>query len=237
MQRADLPMRPAEPPAADVPVCETRWRRLLRGTVLLLLLVLVSTGTSRCGNDVGEIRLDHPIKFDGPDGARSLKILPRPGMVKLEDGEDRLLARFKLVGERLEVERGEPRELLGFVARPPDGSPGIHILAPEQGKVRYRVLREPDGDVRLENGAGTLLYKLKKRDYGFKTVDARDRVQSRLRQRSSKVSVRDATGETTLSTDDPVSPAAAAFLTLGSLPVESRVALLLGVVHWGADSL
>ncbi len=91
--------------------------------------------------------------------------------------------------------------------------------------------------MRLENGSGNLLYKMKRRDYGFKTVDADGRVESRVRVKESKLSLRDATGATTLSTYDVIAPAAFACFTLRELPIEHQAALALGIIHWGPDSL
>jgi hypothetical protein len=203
---------------------------------VLAFLIAASAGLYGCGPPDGEIRLDHSIAFDGVDGTRILKIVPRKGRVNLQDAKGEPLARFKLDEGGLRIERA-PRELIGFVAPAASDGKGLQLLASAKGDVLYRLVSEPDGDLRLENGQGSLLYKMKKRDYGFKTVDAMDRVQSRVRVKKAKVSVRDAAGRTTLSTDDPIPAAAVACFTLPNLPVEHQTGLVLAVIHWGPGAL
>ena len=204
----------------------------VRETLLVAASILL--GVWACGTPDGGIQLDHPINFDGQDGTRALKLVPGKEQVKLQDGNGELLARFELVDGRLQVNRAPP-ELTGFVV--PAAGGGFHMLEPNESRVLYRLSREPDGDLRLETGSGNLLYKMKRRDYGFKTVDADGRVESRVRVRESKISRRDATGATTLSTSDVIAPAAFACFTLRELPIEHQAALALGIIHWGPDSL
>jgi hypothetical protein len=206
--------------------------KLFQTTAMIALLVSFSLGASMCAPGGGEIRLAHPIKFDGPGDARVMKLVPRKEQVKLEGAHGELLARFAMDGGRLRVER-EPHEAAGFIAPPGEGARGLQVLDGSGGKLMYQLLREPDGDMRLEDDAGKLLYKLKLREYGFKTVDASGAVQSRVRVKPGKVSLRDATGQTTLSTEDEIPPAAAACFTLVDLPLAYQTGLALGIIHWG----
>ncbi len=210
--------------------------KIVRTTAILALLTAFSIGASRCTPADGEIQLDHAIEFDGLDSARVMKLVPRRERVKLEDANGELLARFTLDAGRLRIER-EPRELAGFIALPGEGGRGLQILDARSGKLIYQLLREPDGDLKLEDGNRKLLYKMKLRDYGFKTVDAGGAVQSRVRVKPGKVSLRDATGRTTLSTEEEIAPAAAACFTLGDLPLVYQTGLALGIIHWGTDRL
>ncbi len=210
--------------------------KIMQTMAMVALLISFSLGASTCAPRGGEIQLDHSIKFDGPDSARVMSLVPRKEWVKLEGANGELLARFTLDGGRLRVER-EPRELAGFIALAGEGGRGLQILDARGGKLIYQLLREPDGDLKLEDGNRKLLYKMKLRDYGFKTVDAGGAVQSRVREKPGKVSLRDATGRTTLSTEDGIPPAAAACFTLGDLPLVYQTGLALGIIHWGTDRL
>ncbi len=165
-----------------------------------------------------------------------MKLVPRRERVKLEDANGELLARFTLDAGRLRIER-VPHELAGFVVPAGEGGRGLQILDARGGKLIYQLVREPDGDLKLEDGNRKLLYKMKLRDYGFKTVDAGGAVQSRVRVKPGKVSLRDATGRTTLSTEEEIAPAAAACFTLGDLPLVYQTGLALGIIHWGTDRL
>ena len=210
--------------------------KIVRTTAIFALLTLFSIGASRCTPTGGEIQLDHAIEFDGLDSARVMKLVPRRERVKLEDANGELLARFTLDAGRLRVERA-PRELVGFVVPAGEGGGGLQILDARGGKLIYQLVREPDGDLKLEDHDKNVLYVLKLRDYGFKTVDAGGAVQSRVRVKPEKVSLRDASGRTTLSTRDAIPPAAAACFTLGDLSLEFQTGLALGVIHWGLETL
>ena len=209
--------------------------KVLQTTAIVALLISFSLGASRCATRGGEIQLDHSIKFDGPDSAGLMKLVPRRERVKLEDANGELLARFTLDAGRLRVERA-PRELVGFVVPPGEGGRGLQILDARGGKLIYQLVREPDGDLKLEDHGHNVLYVLKLRDYGFKTVDAGGAVQSRVRVKPKKVSLRDASGRTTLSTRDAIPPAAAACFTLGDLSLEFQTGLALGVIQWGLET-
>jgi len=205
-------------------------------TVILTVAVSLSLGASRCGVPDSEIRLSHAIKFDGPNGKRLMELVPRGQRVKLENARGELVVRFRLEAGRLRIELAS-RELVGFVAPQAADTGGLQVVGARGASVLYRLRREPDGDLKLQDGAGRTVYEVKLRDYGFKTVDARGAVQSRVRVKPTKVSVRDAAGKTTLSTDDSIPPPAAACFTLNGLPLEFQTGLALAIIHWGASSL
>ncbi|TDJ05926.1 MAG: hypothetical protein E2O71_10010 [Deltaproteobacteria bacterium] len=209
--------------------------KIVRTTAILALLTSFSIGASRCTPAGGEIQLGHAIEFDGLDNARVMKLVPRRERVKLEDANGELLARFTLDAGRLRVERA-PRELMGFVVPAEEGGRGLQILDARGENLIYQLVREPDGDLRLEDHGHNVLYVVKLREYGFKTVDAGGAVQSRVRVKPEKVSLRDASGRTTLSTRDAIPPAAAACFTLGDLSLEFQTGLALGVIHWGLEN-
>ncbi len=208
--------------------------KIVRTTAILALLTLFSIGASRCG-PAGGIQLDHAIKFDGLDSARVMKLVPRGERVKLEDANGELLASFTLEAGRLRVERAS-RELAGFVVPAGEGGRGLQILDARGGKLIYQLVRQPDGDLQLEDHGHNVLYVLKLRDYGFKTVDADGAVQSRVRVKPEKISLRDASGRTTLFTRDAIPAPAMACFTLGDLSLEFQTGLALGVIHWGLET-
>ncbi len=209
--------------------------RHLRAVALATIVLVVSPGAYRCGAPVEEIRLEATIRFDGADGRRLMKLVPRRGQVKLEDAAGDLVARFKLVEGHLRVEGNDRAQLGVVVPADPDGME-LHLLEGDHGKLLYRLTREPDGDLRLEDGA-RLLYESKKREYGYKTVDGEGRVRSRVRVKQNKISLREADGQTTLSTKDAIPPAAVACFTWLGLSVEHQTALALGLVHWARSGL
>jgi len=201
---------------------------------LVAVLILASLGTQPCGVPGEELKLDHAISFDGPDGERLMKLVPRGERVKLEDANGELVVRLRLEAGRLRIERA-PRELVGFIVPGAEDGNELRVLDSRGGLVLYRLFREPDGDLRLMSRWNKTLHKAKKRDYGFKTVDAADQVQTRVRVKGSKLSIRDAAGKTVLSTEDALPPAAAACFTLSHLSIEYQTGLALGIIYWGLD--
>ncbi len=214
---------------------KTEANRLWQMTAIWAVLVSRSLGASRCGAPDGEIQLSHAIKFNGPDSKRLMELVPRGERVKLEDPNGQLLARFTLDAGRLRIERA-PRELVGFVVPAGEGGRGLQMLDAPGGELIYQLVLEPDGDLRLEDHGHNVHYVLKRREYGFKTVDAGGAVQSRVRVKPEKVSLRDASGRTTLSTRDAIPAAAAACFTLGDLSLEFQTGLALGIIHWGLEN-
>ena len=209
--------------------------KIVRTTLILALLASFSIGASRCTPAGGEIHLDHAIEFDGPDGARVMKLVPRRERVKLEDANGELLAHFTLDAGRLRVVRA-PREVAGFVVHAGEGGRGLQIRDARGRKLIYQLVRDSDGDLQLEDAGHNLLHKLKLRDYGFKTVDAGGAVQGRVRVKPEKISLRDASGRTTLYTRDAIPAAAAACFTLSDLSLEFQTGLALGIIHWGLEN-
>lgn len=178
----------------------------------------------------GGIQLAHGIEFDGPDGADLLKLDPRRTGVTLQDGSGFTLARFRIEEGRLRVQEAVGRAV-SFVAPVSEG--GLRITeSPGEGTLSV-LSREPDGDLRLVDGADRTLYEIKLRDYGLKVVDGAGRSEAKIRVKEGKTSVRDATGRTVLSTRDPIPPLAVACLALRGLPLSHRAGLALAVLHWG----
>ena len=195
--------------------------------VLRLILVLSVAAPFACAHtkDV-EPHSKQFYAFDGADGKRALVLREVEGLIRVEDGRRRLLASLRLTAEAIEVEdiRGESR---GRVPMSDDRT--YRVVAAGELGAQFELSIEPDGDMSVEGTGGALLYQIKKRKYGYKVVDASGQVESRIRSRAGKVSVRDGTGTTFLSTRQPMSPAAVAALSLSQVPIEYAAALALAI--------
>lgn len=177
-------------------------------------------------------QLELEVDFDAEVQGEALQLTPRAGgVVTLEDGDGDLVAAFRLAGELLEVEAANG-ERVGVVARSEDRPGGLRVLQVPGGTPLYELRPEPDGDVKLTDAAGRLLYELKLRDYGFKVVDAQGSVESRVRARPEKISIRNPAGVTVLTTREPIPPLAAACISLREFPLEYAGALAVAVIHW-----
>ena len=185
------------------------------------------------------------ISFDGADGQRAFRLSLERDVVQVQDAQRKLLATLVLRTESSDA--GRPREVLqvqdangrslGFIRPIPGKRAGLEVTAPDgRGRRLFALLWERDGDLRLERDNDVLVYKIKKRDYGFKIVDSDGVVESRIRTRLGKTSVRDASGVTYLSTRDPVSEAAVAAFMLRGVPFEIAAGLGVAVAHWEVEA-
>jgi hypothetical protein len=109
------------------------------------------------------------VEFEAPDGRIAFAFESRRDGIRLQDGGGKLLAVLRLEDESLTIEdaRGHP---VGVVVPPGEGSRGFRVLRPDQGTPLYEFRSEPDGDLKLIDANDELVYKLKRRDYGFKVV-------------------------------------------------------------------
>jgi hypothetical protein len=180
----------------------------------------------------GGFDLWEDIAFDGPEGTEFLVLTPRPDAVELIDGYGDRFGSYRLEQEVLRVRDRHDQEV-GFV-RPAAGEPGLELRALPDGALRFRIALEPDGDLVLENGAGTTLAKLKHRDDGYKLEGPQGDALGRVKLRTGKLSLRGADGKERLSTRHAMPPEAVACFAFEQLPLELQGACALAVLHWQA---
>jgi hypothetical protein len=184
----------------------------------------------------GGLKLAEEVEFDAADGQVSFQLEPGDGEIEVENGAGDRLAGLRLEGDHIEITDDERRPM-GSVVRVSAPRPGFRVLDPDGRTTVVSLRREPDGDLIVEDAAGERLYIVKQRDYGFKTVDRRGKLENKVRVKDSKVSVRDASGDTYLSTRDPISPEAVAVMVLDDVRFGHAVALGVAVAHWGFEGL
>ncbi len=197
------------------------------------VLLAVSAALAACAT-AGGLGMYDDIEFDGPEGTDFLELTPRYDGVDLVDGYGDPFGRYALEGGTLRVRDGTGNEL-GSV-QPTEGGAGLELRGHRDGALLFLLDREPDGDLRLEDGAGKTLGKLKRRDDGYRVVDAEGRNRGRVRARTGKISLRDAAGNTRLSTRDPVPPEAVACFAFDEIPLAFQGGCALAIVHWQPGS-
>ena len=178
----------------------------------------------------GGIGLWGEIEFDGPEGTDFLALAPQSDGVDLEDGYGDRFGSYALENGVLRVRDGSLNEL-GFI-QPAEGGQALELRGSGEGDLLFRLDREPDGDMRLEDGAGKVLGKLKRRDDGYKIVDAADQERARVKARPGKTSLRDPAGQTRLSTRDAIPEEAMACFAFDEIPLAFQGGCALAVVHW-----
>ncbi len=136
------------------------------------------------------------IKVEDGLGKLAFSIKPEDDGAKLVDASEHEIARYNLKGDKLKVKDSADR-VLGYVT----GSHGkYHVKDPEQKTVLFEFQRQADGDWKLEDGHEKLLYKIKKREYGFEIEDAHETSLAKVKTKDGKVSLRDASDKTRYAT-------------------------------------
>ena len=96
-----------------------------------------------------------------------------------------------------------------------------------QAKRIFALQRQQDGDYKLEDASGGLIYKVKKRPYGLKIEDASGVEVAKVKVKSGKTSLRDAADATLLSTKGKISVLAMACLSFSEIEQSLRVGLAI----------
>jgi hypothetical protein len=203
----------------------------------LLCLFALAVTAAACATlpAAGGLSLRHDVGFEGADSTTAFELRPNATAIDVESATNQLLARLTLDGARLRVENGEG-ELRGFVVPPATGSRSYHVIQADGSTQLFEFSREPDGDLNLKDAAGAYVYKIKLRDNGYKVEDMAGATETRIRAREGKISLRNASDETVLSTRDPFSAEAAAAISLEKVPFEFAAGLAVAVSHWGFAS-
>jgi hypothetical protein len=203
----------------------------LRAVIRIWMLFLViAVGCAHVPTG-GGIRLPEAVDFAAYDGKLAFRIVPADDSIRVEDGAGDVMVVLRLRGESLAIEDVRGR-LVGVVVPPADERRGFRVLSPDARYVLFELRVEPDGDLRVVDARDALVYEAKRRVYGFKVLDRNGEVESRIRLGANKISVRDASGVTFLSTRDPLPPESVVALSLEDLRFEYAAGLSMALVHW-----
>ncbi|NEP17114.1 MAG: hypothetical protein F6J97_09430 [Leptolyngbya sp. SIO4C1] len=166
------------------------------------------------------------LRFKREDGSEAFSIKFKPDGAKLVDGRDQELARFNLdENQKLKI-KGPNEEVLGYVVAK-DGYWKLENA--DQTKELFILRRREDGDYKLEDGNDTQLYRIKVRDYGYEIETPQKESLYKVRVNDGKVSLRNASGETVISTKSPIAPIAVASFGLDALSPEQQAALAFAI--------
>ena len=175
------------------------------------------------------VPLSEKIKFKTGDGDAAFSLKPEPDGAKLVDAEERELARFNRDGSKLKI-KGPNDDVLGYVIAS-DGK--FKIEDSEQEVELWNLQQQSDGDWKLEDGQGQLIYKVKLREYGLEIEDPSETSLFKVKLKEGKTSLRDAADQTLYSTKDSVPTVAMAslgFESIESLPLQMGLMTMLIIV-------
>lgn len=223
----------------------TAWR-LLKCLPLLGLLAIVGCGESPRAPTEGQASsvsdgpgmarrttgsdrssyLAAKLKVKTNSGATEMSLKPKDDGAKLVDASEQELARYNIQGDKLKIK--DPRDnVLGYVV---GAAPRFKVKDATQEQDLFKLIGQDDGDWKLEDAHDTLLYKIKRRPYGFEIEDPSKKSLYKIKVNGPKTSIRDATEETVRYTNDPVHPLAFACLALDAIAdLRVRAALMVAV--------
>ena len=202
--------------------------RLLIGAFAVAMASAVACAYFENRESVG---LASSVEFKDAAGERLFRIEPDGGDVRIEDASGSPLVILRAEAGGLTISDGRGRSQ--GIVRPLERRPGFRVSKGKGGETVLELRFEPDGDLSLRAPGGERLYQVKRRDYGFKVLDAQGRLQSKIRSRLNKTSVRNASGKTYMSTRDSIPAAAVAALALDDVRFAHAAALCVAIMHWG----
>ncbi|MBM83490.1 MAG: hypothetical protein CMJ78_23270 [Planctomycetaceae bacterium] len=140
------------------------------------------------------------IKFKNDAGDTLYSLKPKDDGAKLVDADENELVRFNLDGKKLKIKDASDN-ILGWVITT-EGKYKIEDAAQETEL--FKLQQQADGDWKLEDGQGQLIYKIKLRDYGFELEDPSETSLYKIKRKDDKTSIRNAADETVVSTKDEI---------------------------------
>lgn len=142
------------------------------------------------------------IKVKDGAGKDVFSIKPKDDGAKLVDGGDQEIARFNLKDEKLKIKDGADH-ILGYVV----GTKGKYQLKDAgQKTILFELQREDDGDWKLKNGQEKLIYRIKKREYGFEIQDTKQATLAKIKSKNGKIEFRDSSDHVHYSTNSATVP-------------------------------
>lgn len=164
------------------------------------------------------------IKFKDAKGKNAFSLKPQADGAKLVDGQEKEVARYKLSPGKLKVKDANDKTLAYIIM----AKPHLHIEDAKQEERLWKVQRQSDGDWKLERRNDTLVYRIKKRSYGYEIETPKKQSLHKVKFKSGKTSLRDAKEQTVISTKNKIDPLAMSCLGLEAVK-DQRVRFGLAV--------
>lgn len=164
------------------------------------------------------------IKFKDTDGEIAFSLKWKDDGAKLVDSGETKLARIKRKDNKVKV-KAPDETVLAYIT----GDGKHKIKNADQTETLFVFQAQEDGDYKFKTGDDTLVYKIKKRDYGFEIKDAEGKELYKVKVKGDKVSLRDSGDKTIYSTKHGASPVAMACLGFDILAIPVRIGLFYRV--------
>jgi len=174
------------------------------------------------------VAVEAKIKIKTGEGAAAYSIKWKDDGAKLVDENEQELARYNVSdgGRKLKIKDPEDQVIAYLVGSA--GSGRIKVEGADQETELFKLIRQDDGDWKLEDSSDKLLVRIKVRDYGAELESAADVSLYKVKARDGKTSLRDAKDKTLWYSNSPVRPLSFACLGLDVIEdVRVRAALLV----------
>lgn len=169
--------------------------------------------------------LPSKVKLADGSGAVRWSIEPKPDGAKLLDAQDREVARYVWSASGRIKARDAADETLGSIAL----RPGKLTIDDPDKRARFALQRQDDGDWKLEDAGDAKLMVIKRRDYGWKVVDAAETLVAKARMRGDEATLEDPAKDTVVASDDGLEPLELACFALDPLEPWQRAGLVLAL--------
>lgn len=171
------------------------------------------------------------VDFDDAAGRTVLRLKPDGDSIRVEGPKGALIATVSEKSDTLRVDDAGGKAT--WIIEEVHGERlHLRVRSASSNRVAFDLKEEPDGDLDIDDGDGNRIATAKQRSYGYKLVSAEGKTLARIRSRAGKISVRDHTGLTYLTTRDSISIRAVALLSLEALPVEAASGLGVATAFW-----
>jgi hypothetical protein len=191
---------------------------------------------SACAGTSGGRAAAQWVHFESGVGGDAFDLRRTSTQLTLYNTDDRILVSVHERGDRWEIENSEG-DVVALISRVELSTSPRFLLSgrPDREDIELKV--ELDGDLKIKQASGVPLFKLKKREYGFKIVDPQDQTIGRVRQsEAGKISVRDENNLTYLSTRDSMPIEAATILMVPGLDLASATGFAAVLWRWQEDA-
>lgn len=166
------------------------------------------------------------VKFKQADGSEKFSLKFKADGAKLVDSVDNELARLTADENNKVKIKDADDQTLGYVVSH-DGYWKIEDAA--QAQTLYVLRLQEDGDLKLEDGDDTSIYRIKVRDYGYE-IETPEKVSLyKVKVKGGKLSLRDANEDTVLSTKSAMTSSAMAAFGFDVLTLPQQVGLAYAV--------
>jgi hypothetical protein len=163
------------------------------------------------------------VKIKMEDGRTGFSIKWMHDGAKLVDAEEREMVRFNASGDKLKI-KDDQDNVLGYLVGRGDR---VKIEDPSQQQKLFQLVRQADGDWKLEDASDQLVCRVKVREYGMEIESPGKDSLYKIKQRDGKTSLRDASDVTKMYTKAPVSAVAFACFGLDALELPVRAGLFV----------